>query len=123
MSNEWIAHFTVPSFSDFVTETPNDKLGIAREPDCLADFIESWVFHGVGIRACVGDFQTFTIAVLAIVDEWMKRPYMLDYVPESDDEPIVERRVESFLDERGFRHRALDPHFFARCVYVHRAVQ
>lgn len=118
MSNEWIAADATSSFSEFVVRVTNDELGIPGGPKCLADFIQAWIEHGYGVHCSQGDFQTYTIAVLAIVDEWIKHPHVLDYVPKDEDGPIIERRVETFLGEHGFRHRALDPYYFAQCVYA-----
>lgn len=116
MSAELIAFHAIMSFRDFAVETPTDRLGVPG-PTCLADFIQAWLYHGHGVGVCLGDFQTFTIAFIAIVNAWLKEPSMLDYVPDEDEPVVEERRVDTIFGDQGYRHRALDPHFFARCTF------
>jgi len=115
MSTGLIAEDAVESFFGFVYNTPDSALS-RRERGCLAGFIQAWIASGEGIRATNGDFQTYLIAVVCIINRWMQG-YLLDYDPR-DESPRVERRVDKLLwDGAGFIDRnntisILDPDFY-----------
>jgi hypothetical protein len=113
MSGVSIADNGISSFHDYTAETSPEELvrHLGYEPACLADFIKAWVQSGEGVRACIGDFQTFLITVIAVIDEWRTDPVLLDYV--TDDSHIIERRPTTIFGERDLAHDILDPHFFA----------
>jgi len=124
MSGTSIADNGVCSFHDYTAETSPEELRrhLGSEPTCLADFIKAWTQSGEGVRACIGDFHTFLITVIAIIDEWRTDPVVLDYV--TDDEisetsgyRIIERRPEALFGERNLAHDILDPHFFATWTF------
>lgn len=113
MSGASIADNGISSFHDYTATTSPEKLRghLGYEPVCLADFIKAWVQSGEGVRACIGDFHTFLITVIAVIDDWRTDPVVLDYV--TDDDQIVERRPTTLFGERDLEHDIIDPHFFA----------
>lgn len=113
MSGSTIADNPLCDFRDFVVSTSTEvvRKSWGIEPTCLADYIRAWVITGDGVRRCLGDFQVFLVAMVAIIDGWTKDPRLLDYV--TDDDVIVERRAETIFGELGLKHDILDPHFFA----------
>lgn len=113
----------IESFREFATETSPDEL-LPEHHQCLADYIRSWVTAGYGVRVCQGDFQRFTLAIIAIIEEWHQTPYLLDYSyyvsddPEDAEEATIEHRVATiFNGVGGYSHEILDPYFFAKATF------
>jgi hypothetical protein len=120
MSAESIASYVTRSFENYAAETPSNDLCMGANPVCVADFIRGWAESGRGVRACQGDFQTFTIAIITIVDKWLNEPGFLDYETEQPNHPettSIKRHVETIFGNAGYKHRILDPHFFAACTF------
>lgn len=66
---------------------------------CLADVIRTWVWSGEGVRVCHGDYQTFLVAVIAIINDWHTHEDLLDYHDRSDEKPgLTERRTSKIFD-------------------------
>lgn len=121
MSSVSISFRVVWSFRDFLDKTDPSQVPSGKN-HCLADFIQAWVESGHGVRACLGDFQTFLIAVSALTHYWHQEPSTLDYLPSSggedgdiDESSVVERRVRYIFPPHGQAadHVIFDPDFFA----------
>ncbi|MBJ6647140.1 MULTISPECIES: hypothetical protein [unclassified Streptomyces] len=116
MSAASIARRVNYDFEDFTATTSTEEIRFSDQA-CLADYVEAWVRCGRGVRVCCGDFQTFMIALTAIIDDWIADSSILDYVKENPDpeesSEIVPRRVSSIFGKMGMSHRVLDPDFFA----------
>ncbi|MFJ9781072.1 hypothetical protein ACIRSS_15895 [Amycolatopsis sp. NPDC101161] len=113
----------IESFREFTTGTSPEEL-LPEHHRCLADYIRSWVKSGYGVRVCQGDFQRFTLAIIAIIEEWHQTPDLLDYSyyvsddPENVEEATIERRVATIFDGvGGYSHEILDPYFFAKATW------
>ena len=124
------------AFEDFMTKTSDEqlaKLNADTRPTCLADFIQAWVESGEGVRSCAADYPCFLVAVVHIIDKWMKGVDgdLLDYIPllayiPTEEEHaagapgVVERHVDSvFGDEHGTGHRILDQSWFTLMAFRH----
>lgn len=114
------------AFQDYAIETSTEELGIFKAPGesyCLADYIQAWVKSGKGVQACLGDWQTFTLVVIAIISHWHEDPTITDYVTDGDPETgegceRVERRAHSIFGDRGFEgHDITDPLWFATLTF------
>lgn len=123
MSADFVADQPVCSFRDFTVETSPEKVrsNLFKEPTCLADYIRVWVECGEGVHACLGDYQVFLIAVIAIINDWRTDPKLLDYVTDGDpvtgESEIIERRLGTIFGEDDLRHIIFDPHWFATFVF------
>jgi hypothetical protein len=126
MSAGSIAARAYDSFFKWCSETSPSASSHDEERSCLADYIRDWVESGIGVRACLGDFQTFLIATTSIIDRWHKQidDGLLDYAPAPDDDPealinedIIERRVERILPFGYSVHEILDLDWFTECVF------
>ncbi|OXM65333.1 hypothetical protein CF165_23695 [Amycolatopsis vastitatis] len=112
----------INSFREFATQTSPEELSplIHRS---LADYICSWVMAGYGVRVCQGDFQRYTLAIIAIIEEWHRTPDLLDYVyyvsddPKTEEMATIERRVTTISDGGLSGHDILDPYFFAKATF------
>jgi hypothetical protein len=120
MSGSSIADNGLSSFEAYTAETSPEQVHkhLADEPVCLADYIQAWVQSGDGVRQCNGDFQTFLITVIGIIDEWRTDERFLDYVTSEHERSTsaltaIKRRPKTVFGERGMDHVILDPHFFA----------
>ncbi|WUI02877.1 hypothetical protein OHR68_14070 [Spirillospora sp. NBC_00431] len=110
----------ISSFEAYTIGTPTKGLRsqIGKDPECLADFIQAWMESGEGIRACLGDRQTFTLAVIAIIDHWGSDPGVTDFISVTEGQPTVRRPVDSIFGPRGFDdHDVTNPHWFATFVF------
>ena len=124
MSGSSIASEGYVSFEEYTAnsspETVYSHLGY--EPTCLGDYIKAWLASGEGIRACIGDYQTFLMAVIAIIDGWLSDEKFLDYVTGEDEQAaggpeFIERRPQAIFNKRGLDHDIMDPHFFATRLF------
>lgn len=108
------------AFEEYAIGASSEELNPYRgkeEPVCLADCIQAWMQSGEGVRACLGDRQTFTLVVIAIIDHWLKDPSVTDYVRPNQG-GVTERRVHSVFGDRGFDdHDITDSHWFATCTF------
>jgi hypothetical protein len=110
------------SFEDFINENNPQDLPLEWH-QTLADYIRSWVLSGRGVRVCQGDYQTFTLAIIAIIEQWLTMPDMLDLLYNEEDDPAdadyrhEERRVTKIFGEGYLGREILDPHFFAKATY------
>ncbi|MFC4081752.1 hypothetical protein [Amycolatopsis samaneae] len=109
-------------FNEYMLGTSSEDLAFKGDHECLADYIRSWVMSGYGVRACNGDFQQFTLAVVAIIDEWTRDPGILDHVrylsedPQNDDAEVIERRVTTIFGN-PYTYTILDPTTFAEATF------
>jgi len=124
MSGASISDNGYVSFEEYAAnsspETVRDHLGY--EPESLADYIKAWLQGGEGVRACIGDHETFLATVIAIIDGWLTYDYFLDYVTDEDEREAggpdsIKRRPRTIFGERGLDHDIMDPHFFATQVF------
>ncbi len=129
MSSSRAAIAAKNDFETFLEEIPPEKLDqiFAKSP-CLADLIAAWLRSDCGVRACHGDFETYLVAIIGIIDSWLRDPAILGHVVEQDEQGnqgAVLRRVSSIFGDEGFRHRTLDRYFFASQVFdsLHRRPQ
>jgi hypothetical protein len=109
------------SFEDFVVEADPNKVNESSHC-CLMDYIAEWIISGHGVKACAGDFQTYLIAVIGIIEQWMTHPNILRFVPEDSVDPnVIPRHVASiWRDYRpgdGAKHYALDQYWFTQQVF------
>jgi|GEM_PF-3361805 hypothetical protein len=118
MSVAFVASNTVTSFLDYTSKTATTELPLAWEPVCLADYIQAWVVSGDGVRACQGNFETYLVAVVAIINEWIEHPdHTLNYVeyveePADEDDRVIERRVSKLFRDDDQHRFILDRDFF-----------
>ncbi|MEU8860917.1 hypothetical protein [Streptomyces umbrinus] len=122
MSVEWVVDTPVCSFREFALDASPEKVkkGLSSEPDCLADYIRVWVESEEGVRACLGDHRVFLTSVIAIINDWMEDPGILDYVTDGDpdrDQKIIERPVQTIFGEDDLKHVILDPDWFATFAF------
>jgi hypothetical protein len=126
MSTASIQSIAVSSFYSFVQDTPSSAFA-ERDLQSLAGYIAKWVRDGHGVHDCQGDFQTFLIAVVSIIDCWHRDPELLDYAPR-DQEPAPgsnslareHRTVDRIFqtDGKAGDPAILDPHFYQAQVYA-----
>lgn len=117
MSSEFVVYEVHTSFENFCVETPPEKLGESRGHTCLMDYIRAWIHSGEGIRTCAGDYQTYLLTVIAIIEQWTREPSVLRYLTDEEEPEAIERRVSSIFGDDGPRHIALDEHWFAKCAF------
>ncbi len=117
MSTVFFERFVCVSFENFVVELPPEKLG-DRSDRCLMDYVQAWVESGEGIRDCAGNFETYLLAVIAIINLWTERPEVLTYVPEDETSENIQRNVSSIFGGNG--RFALDRHWFAQLAFAQR---
>jgi hypothetical protein len=123
MSSWSISNRVVDSFIRYCNETPPSAMFPDYPHDYLADFILCWVESGHGVRACLGDYQTYLTAIPALIHAWHWTPMITDYAPAVgdgglDESAVIERRVEHvFSRQVNVTHRTLDPDFFAECAF------
>jgi hypothetical protein len=125
MSTESIQSIAVSSFYSFVQDTPSSAFA-ERDLQSLAGYIAKWVRAGHGVHDCQGDFQTFLIAVISIIDCWHREPGLLDYAPQDEEStrgipPVQEHRTVDrifYTDGETDDPAILDPHFYQGQVYA-----
>jgi hypothetical protein len=123
MSMKSVSGRAYDSFLRYCRETPPSMMFPDDPHDFLADYIRSWVKSGHGVRACLGDFQTFLMAVTAIIHYWHKEPMTLVYAPEDvdgnvDETKVVERTIHNiFPAGASIVHEIFDPDFFTECAF------
>lgn len=119
MSVAFVASNAITSFLDYTSKTATTELPLIGEPACLADYIQAWVVSGHGVRACQGNFETYLIAVVAVINEWVQCPdHTLNYVeyvedPPDEDVRVIERRVSKVFRDDDPQRLILDRDFFA----------
>lgn len=112
MSSRSIAVEAVASFAMWVGYSKIDSR-------CLSDFIYAWVASGEGIRACHGDYPTYLVGVIAIIEAWHDGRLKLNRLTPEDGE--IERQVSKMFDRDDELDDdydgILDPHWFAHCTF------
>jgi hypothetical protein len=127
MANFMIGGNAAASFREFCDQMPaagiSESTGkTGRDCSCLMDFVEAWLQDGPGIDICNGDYGTYMIALVGIIDEWVNWPNITDYaiVPEdlNEEDQMVERRVSKIFADESLQHRAFDRYCFERLAFA-----
>lgn len=75
MTDNLIADTAYLYFVEFTnTTSPQQLTSWCRnsEPRSLADFLRASVESGAGVHACAGDYPSYLVAVVYIVDRWLR---------------------------------------------------
>ncbi|WP_370943296.1 hypothetical protein AB5J62_29915 [Amycolatopsis sp. cg5] len=134
MTHDYIRIRMVESFEAFAHKTPTSALvRLSKNELALGNFIVAWLRDGDGVEACCGDFTTYLIGVVAIMDYWRFDPGFLDYIElkpgrdpgsmdrHDDDYVVTERDPKDLFvsDEASPSQLLTDRDFFNACVWKH----
>lgn len=123
MSTQSISESVLAAFREYVSSRPPEEIFEAnggQEPTTLAEYIRAWVGWDGAVHACCGDFHAYLIGVIAIINEWMVSPGLLDYAGARSGDPRgdISRSVTSIFGD-GVVHLddILDSDFFGEATF------